>query len=237
MDSQQIIELDIKKEAETTDHELPVNANPKRRTNEWNEIEHNNTINNSKDAGNKNNIKTMCTKEHLVHKTITNRKKKEKTSKSIVYSCSVCTKTFRFQSVLLTHKKVHTCENTLDTHNRIHTDKKPYSCNICSKSFIRSVNLEKHYKIHGVEDERPYSCNICGKSFRRSSDLKKHTLIHTGEKPYTCNICHKRFNQSYKLKIHGRLHRTEKQYSGSESGNSCDQVGDLAPDNSKPVIV
>ena len=75
-------------------------------------------------------------------------------------SCRQCKITFKFNSELIIHMKVHSRE-------------KPYKCLNCAKSFSHKGNLVTHNSVH--TGEKPYKCQECKKSFRLKGYLKNHT--------------------------------------------------------------
>ena len=98
--------------------------------------------------------------------------------------CSVCKKSFPYQSQLTLHQRTHTGE-------------RPFQCDICAKGFIQLSDLRVHEQIHtGV---KPYSCDLCLKKFTHDSTLHAHQRTHTQEKPFCCEHCEKAFNHSGKL--------------------------------------
>ncbi|KAF7275002.1 hypothetical protein GWI33_012282 [Rhynchophorus ferrugineus] len=141
------------------------------------------------------------------------------------YSCDICSKTFKFRSLLNMHKRTHFKERPflcsicgkgfadkygLRSHSITHSEKKPYTCNFCQSNFRTQGALKVHVRVH--TGEKPYSCKECNKSFRQSANLIQHERIHSGEKPFECQICQKKFNHSGKLKVHFRTHSGERPF-------------------------
>ncbi|XP_047506041.1 zinc finger protein 678-like [Pieris napi] len=103
------------------------------------------------------------------------------------YICDICGKSFRKNSFLTIHK-------------RIHNGEVPFKCNECDKVFSNKTNLQMHERWHS--DERPFICSDCGKGFKVKTALDRHFRCHTGERPYKCKVCGKAFAQSNSVKVH-----------------------------------
>lgn len=118
-------------------------------------------------------------------------------SKSGDFSCDFCSRTFRNQSALLTHRRIHTGET-------------PYQCTYCSKSFKQVAHLDTHLRVH--TGEKPYKCKYCKKSFTQKSNRNRHEQVHEfsgktrsskGSVPeHRCELCDGYFANVTDLDMH-----------------------------------
>lgn len=83
------------------------------------------------------------------------------------HQCSECEKSYKHQSTLAMHKKVHSGEYK-------------YKCEYCDKEFYLTEYYNRHMRVH--TKEKPYRCDVCDKSFSQSNTLTQHKRIHTGKK-------------------------------------------------------
>ncbi|KAM3587575.1 uncharacterized protein V6R79_009266 [Siganus canaliculatus] len=108
------------------------------------------------------------------------------------FSCPDCDKTFRFQSLLKAHR-------------RIHTGEQPFLCPQCGRRFSFKQSLERHKQTH--KSGRKYECLICGQLFKSVVALKEHKNTHMENGEYLCSECGRAFTWSAlvrHLKTHGK---------------------------------
>ena len=83
-----------------------------------------------------------------------------------------CQSTFKFQSLLDTHMRIH--NNELD------------SCQYCPYRFVQGNHYKDHLNMHFRI--KNHKCDHCGKTFSRRTLLTQHASIHEGI-IYCCLIC------------------------------------------------
>ncbi|RUS69065.1 hypothetical protein EGW08_023176, partial [Elysia chlorotica] len=148
------------------------------------------------------------------------------------FLCTVCGKTFPFQSKLKEHNlachstvnpfqckqchKFYSSRATLHHHTKRHSGRKRFECKICGQKFLDSNCLETHMLRHSTE--RPFKCPVCGFECKQKSVLSNHMDIHTGVKRHVCSYCGRRFRQRHMWKEHLKIHTGEKNF-------GCDHCG------------
>jgi len=108
--------------------------------------------------------------------------------------CEFCSKSFKYQT-------------QLENHIRMHTGEKPYKCTQCDKMFSQSGHLQRHMRFH--TGERPFACDLCDKSFAEKGNLLVHRKLHSGKRTFACNVCSKVFGTERTLKDHLKRHQEE----------------------------
>ncbi|XP_015792225.1 zinc finger protein 436-like [Tetranychus urticae] len=108
------------------------------------------------------------------------------------FLCDTCGFTTKYQSHLLSHKRIHTgnvfhcthegCNyfsprrSQLAAHERSHSSIRSHICVTCGRGFIEKSHLIRHERIH-LED-KPFKCDVCDYESTRRDKLKEHVLKH-----------------------------------------------------------
>uniref|UniRef100_A0A7S2XHY5 C2H2-type domain-containing protein n=1 Tax=Lotharella oceanica TaxID=641309 RepID=A0A7S2XHY5_9EUKA len=130
--------------------------------------------------------------------------------------CSECGKTFKFLSLLSTHK-------------RRHQDDRPFSCMYCNSTFKLEWNLKAHARAHFStlpprrirfctccnqtlplplynRHVRPFRCDECGAAYALKHRLAVHSVKHSQLTRFNCSICGRPFKYKNARKTHEAVH-------------------------------
>ncbi|KAK2883271.1 zinc finger protein 11-like isoform X2 [Channa argus] len=143
------------------------------------------------------------------------------------FTCSECEKSFKFQSLLKAHQRIHTGEQpflcsqcgrrfsfkqSLERHNQTHKSGRKYECLICGEFFKSLVAQREHKSSHMENGE--YLCSDCGRAFAWKSALVRHLKTHSEddkmERAYKCPHCDLSFSCASYLSRHIQTHQEER---------------------------
>ncbi|KAG7497612.1 zinc finger 11-like [Solea senegalensis] len=146
------------------------------------------------------------------------------------FACADCEKSFKFQSLLKAHQRIHTGEQpflcsqcgrrfsfkqSLERHKQTHKSGRKYKCLICGEFFKTSLAQREHKSTHMENGE--YLCSECGRAFAWKSALVRHLKIHgedanKDEHSYRCPHCDLSFSCASYLNRHIQTHQEERVY-------------------------
>ncbi|XP_035534550.1 zinc finger protein 17-like isoform X1 [Morone saxatilis] len=144
------------------------------------------------------------------------------------FSCPDCEKSFKFQSLLKAHQRIHTGEQpflcsqcgrrfsfkqSLERHKQTHKSGRKYECLICGEFFKSLVAQREHKSTHMENGE--YLCSECGRAFAWKSALVRHLKTHSEdadkvERSYKCPRCDLGFSCASYLNRHLQTHQEER---------------------------
>ncbi|KAG7215867.1 hypothetical protein INR49_021848 [Caranx melampygus] len=147
------------------------------------------------------------------------------------FTCPDCDKSFRFQSLLKAHQRIHTGEQpflcsqcgrrfsfkqSLERHKQTHKTGRKYECLICGE-FFKSLLAQREHKSSHMENGE-YLCSECGRAFAWKSALVRHLKTHTedadkAERSYKCPHCELGFSCASYLNRHLQTHQEERVHS------------------------
>nr|XP_020456966.1 zinc finger protein 585A-like isoform X1 [Monopterus albus] len=107
------------------------------------------------------------------------------------FCCSDCDKSFKFQSLLKAHR-------------RIHTGEQPFLCSQCGQRFSFKQSLDRHKQTH--KSECKYECLICGEFFKSLVAQREHKSTHMENSEYLCSECGRAFAWKSALVRHLKTH-------------------------------
>ena len=133
------------------------------------------------------------------------------------HACSLCSKTFTYNSRLVDHMRTHLKEKSVSCYlcekkfysqsnvnkhiNEVHRKLKLFACTLCDKSFATRPHLETH--VDGVHKKlNLYACTLCDKSFSVKSNLNAHMSRHVKVELLECDQCEKQFSSKKGLNYH-----------------------------------
>ncbi|KAG7158579.1 Zinc finger and SCAN domain-containing protein 12-like, partial [Homarus americanus] len=149
------------------------------------------------------------------------------------FTCELCNKTFRKESMLEVHLKVAHMEeeetNSID---------KPYTCVACPKSYRTQMALDSHVQSEHSENPPEFNCEDCYRVFKSKTKLVTHRKTeHKEEGPqnkgapkkkikigkavkggYACSICPRVFTHKNSLVYHIRGHTGERPHPCPDCG-------------------
>ena len=129
--------------------------------------------------------------------------------------CTICSKTFSFETGLKYHLEQHKNKNKFYcelcqrfvwvTKKKLHVKQhekagSKFKCDTCQRICLRQAYLEQHRLTH---QEAQYPCRKCSKKFVSKTNLKVHMAkMHSAQGSFPCTVCQKIFKSKLSLTHH-----------------------------------
>lgn len=120
----------------------------------------------------------QCPKDFRDFGALSSHKIRLHSREFLKFSCTICTKRFRY-------------ERELDIHQRMHSGSKPYHCGFCNKSFTQLGNQRSHVRRHFVRhgfvkfptENSIFAakCVLCNETFNDGVSMEAHTKVHISD--------------------------------------------------------
>ena len=111
-------------------------------------------------------------------------------SKSDIYKCIDCSKTFSHRYLLKEHARIHA--------------EPEFKCDQCDSIFKLRRNFVTHSKSH-LSINQTIMCKKCPQTFTYESNLKRHMEAKHSDNLFVCAFCQRTFNRRDSLERHVRV--------------------------------
>lgn len=147
----------------------------------------------------------VLTHSVIINSAIAEELKYEKSKSNTKWKCQICGKSFKFQSRMLQHAKVHNKKKSRKV-RKIQS----FMCDIgeCNKMFQSITNLNNHKQTHS--EDRKFVCEVCGASYKTKDVLHKHKKIHQNLPDFQCDMCVKKFKNKVSIYRHMKIDHISK---------------------------
>ncbi|XP_067634643.1 zinc finger protein 234-like [Eurosta solidaginis] len=167
-------------------------------------------------------------------------KQQTKGLQKLIFSCEICSRTYKSQNNLRMHLEkfhkpgktdgiiqMHKCDDCTDEFKTLRSLEEHcltvhggMKCPYCDKRCTCRTNQQRHIELHTHGNERKFACDYedCTKRFFTRRQYQAHKRTHTRGKDYICDQCGYTCRAPDMLKVHYRSHTGERPF-------ACDVCG------------